>query len=55
MPIRVMIVYATALAQEDGTVVFFDDIYGHDRKLENLLGLQAMSATRSPMKPRSCG
>jgi murein L,D-transpeptidase YcbB/YkuD len=38
-PIRVMVLYGTALATEDGAVEFFDDIYGHDRKLEQLLGL----------------
>jgi len=36
-PIRVLILYGTALATEDGAVLFFDDIYGHDRKLEQLL------------------
>jgi murein L,D-transpeptidase YcbB/YkuD len=38
-PIPVMILYATALATEDGAVLFFEDIYGHDRKLEELLNL----------------
>jgi murein L,D-transpeptidase YcbB/YkuD len=38
-PIRVLILYATALATEDGKVLFFEDIYGHDRKLEKLLAL----------------
>ena len=38
-PIRVLILYGTALATEDGSVLFFDDIYGHDRRLETLLGL----------------
>lgn len=37
-PLRVFILYGTALAKEDGTVGFFRDIYGHDavllRKLE---------------------
>jgi murein L,D-transpeptidase YcbB/YkuD len=37
-PIRVMILYGTALATEAGPVLFFDDIYGHDRRLEALLG-----------------
>lgn len=36
-PIKVMILYGTALATEDGSVHFFDDIYGHDSKLEALL------------------
>lgn len=51
-PIRVMIVYATALAQEDGSVLFFDDIYGHDRRLESLLGLPAQAVARSAMNGR---
>lgn len=51
-PIRVMVVYATALAQEDGSVVFFDDIYGHDRKLADLMGLPAMKSAQSAMNQR---
>ncbi len=35
--VPVMILYATTLATEAGTVLFFDDIYGHDRRLEQLL------------------
>jgi murein L,D-transpeptidase YcbB/YkuD len=38
-PIRVLILYATALAKEDGSMFFFDDIYGHDQRLEGLLKL----------------
>jgi murein L,D-transpeptidase YcbB/YkuD len=36
-PIRVFIVYGTALATEDGNVLFFDDIYGHDQRLKDAL------------------
>jgi murein L,D-transpeptidase YcbB/YkuD len=36
-PIRVMILYGTALATESGETLFFEDIYGHDRRLEALL------------------
>jgi len=36
-PIRVFIVYTTALAAEDGRTLFFKDIYGHDSKLQALL------------------
>jgi L,D-transpeptidase YcbB len=36
-PIRVFLLYATALAAEDGRVFFFEDIYGHDAKLATLL------------------
>jgi murein L,D-transpeptidase YcbB/YkuD len=39
-PIRVMVLYGTALATEAGPIEFFDDIYGHDRNLEALLGLR---------------
>jgi murein L,D-transpeptidase YcbB/YkuD len=43
-PIRVMILYGTALATEAGATDFFDDIYGDDRKLETLLGLSPVSS-----------
>jgi murein L,D-transpeptidase YcbB/YkuD len=39
-PVRVFVVYGTAVASEAGKVQFFDDIYGHDRRLEALLGLE---------------
>ena len=39
-PIRVLILYGTVLAKEDGEVLFFDDLYGQDRKLEALLDSQ---------------
>jgi murein L,D-transpeptidase YcbB/YkuD len=35
--VPVMVLYGTALATEDGRILFFDDIYGHDRRLEKLL------------------
>jgi len=35
--IRVFIVYGTALATESGDALFFDDIYGHDQRLEAAL------------------
>jgi murein L,D-transpeptidase YcbB/YkuD len=47
-PIRVMILYATALATEDGRLLFLDDLYGHDARLERLLGLRALSLAGSP-------
>jgi murein L,D-transpeptidase YcbB/YkuD len=37
--VPVLIVYGTALATEAGEVLFFDDLYGQDRRLEQLLGL----------------
>jgi L,D-transpeptidase YcbB len=36
-PIRVFVVYTTALEAEDGRTLFFPDIYGHDARLEELL------------------
>jgi L,D-transpeptidase YcbB len=36
-PIQVMILYGTALATEAGPVDFFEDLYGDDRRLANLL------------------
>ena len=36
-PIPVLIVYGTAIVLESGETQFFDDIYGHDRKLRRLL------------------
>jgi L,D-transpeptidase YcbB len=38
-PVNVLILYATALATESGAILFFDDIYGYDGKLERDLGL----------------
>jgi murein L,D-transpeptidase YcbB/YkuD len=43
-PIRVMILYGTALATEAGTVLFFDDIYGQDHTLEALLQRESLKA-----------
>ncbi len=40
--IRVFIVYGTAMATEQGNILFFDDIYGHDERLE-----QALDARRA--------
>ena len=44
-PIHVMILYGTAMATEAGPVQFFEDIYGHDRKLEALLGLRPVNSS----------
>jgi L,D-transpeptidase YcbB len=35
--VPVLILYVTAVAEEDGTVHFFDDLYGHDKRLNALL------------------
>jgi murein L,D-transpeptidase YcbB/YkuD len=40
--IRVLIVYGTAMALEDGRILFFDDIYGHDQRLEAALDARRM-------------
>ena len=37
VPVPVLILYVTAVAEEDGTIHFFDDIYGHDKRLNALL------------------
>ena len=36
-PVPVLILYVTAVVEEDGTVHFFDDIYGYDKTLEAVL------------------
>jgi L,D-transpeptidase YcbB len=46
-PVHVLILYGTAVATEDRAVHFFDDIYGQDRRLEALLGLEPV-VTRMP-------
>lgn len=33
-PVPVMVLYATALATEAGSILFFEDLYGHDRRLD---------------------
>jgi murein L,D-transpeptidase YcbB/YkuD len=40
-PISVVVFYATAAATSSGRTLFFEDIYGHDRKLAALLGSAA--------------
>src|SRR5271156_1512195 len=35
--VPVLLLYVTAVAEEDGTVHFFDDIYGHDQRLNAVL------------------
>lgn len=36
-PVRVIVFYATAVATRSEGVLFFDDVYGHDEKLRQLL------------------
>jgi len=52
-PIRVIILYGTVLAKEDGEVLFFDDLYGQDRRLERLLGMPAVGPHRGRMEARN--
>jgi len=49
--IRVYIVYGTALATEDGKMRFFDDIYGHDQRLEAALAARRLEMTRGGQLP----
>ncbi|MGB8326975.1 MAG: L,D-transpeptidase family protein, partial [Steroidobacteraceae bacterium] len=44
-PIRVYVFYATAVATQDGHMLFFQDLYGHDARLEALLN------ARRPLLP----
>ena len=41
--VPVLILYVTAVAEEDGTVHFFDDIYGHDKRLNACLRKASLS------------
>jgi len=52
-PIRVFIVYATALAAEDGRALFFADIYGQDSKLQALLDTRSNHLTRDQRDSRA--
>jgi murein L,D-transpeptidase YcbB/YkuD len=36
-PVPIFILYGTVVVDADGAVLFFDDIYGYDRRLEELL------------------
>jgi murein L,D-transpeptidase YcbB/YkuD len=38
-PIPIVIFYATAIVSEDGQTHFFDDIYGYDQKLQQVLSI----------------
>jgi murein L,D-transpeptidase YcbB/YkuD len=56
-PIRVFIVYGTALATEDGNVSFFDDIYGHDQRLQDALNSRRphSALTSAPLSTPAAG
>ncbi|HEX4242657.1 MAG TPA: L,D-transpeptidase family protein [Steroidobacteraceae bacterium] len=49
--IRVLIVYGTAIAREQGDILFFDDIYGHDRRLEKALEAHRPAGTTDGARP----
>jgi len=36
-PLPIVIFYVTAIAAEDGHIHFFDDLYGYDQKLQEVL------------------
>ena len=46
-PIPVIVVYLTAGVSADGTVEFFDDLYGEDRRLAARLGMSAERAAKT--------
>jgi murein L,D-transpeptidase YcbB/YkuD len=46
--IRVFFVYGTALVTENGDALFFDDIYGHDQRLEAALNSRRPRAETPP-------
>lgn len=39
-PMNVVIFFATAAVSPTGSTLFFDDVYGYDRKLQQLLGMK---------------
>jgi murein L,D-transpeptidase YcbB/YkuD len=51
--IRVFFVYGTALATEQGNVLFFDDIYGHDQRLEQALNSRRPRPVAATTEARS--
>ena len=52
-PIPVLIVYGTAVVRQDGEVFFFDDIYGHDATLKQLLDHGYPYSGWQPTRPHS--
>lgn len=41
-PIAVLVLYGTAVVEEDGSVHFFDDLYGYDAELKRALALAVL-------------
>jgi murein L,D-transpeptidase YcbB/YkuD len=50
--IRVFIVYGTAIATEKGNILFFDDIYRHDERLQKALEARRVRAAANPSGER---
>ena len=53
VPVNVLILYGTAVASEDGTVHFSDDVYALDRTLQTLLDLPMPVSSRDMPPPAS--
>jgi len=47
-PVPIFLFYATALVEPDGRLLFFEDVYGHDRALERALAARRSGASASP-------
>jgi L,D-transpeptidase YcbB len=47
-PIPVLIVYQTVVAEPDGSVRYFNDVYGHDRSLAEAMDRARSGATTAP-------
>jgi murein L,D-transpeptidase YcbB/YkuD len=52
-PMPVVIYYTTTIVRGDGTVEFFDDLYGEDDQLERLLG-RATSTSGARGRGNAC-
>lgn len=47
-PLAVLVLYGTAIVEENGEVRFFDDIYGYDAELRKALAARKRSGTSCP-------
>jgi murein L,D-transpeptidase YcbB/YkuD len=50
-PVPVIIYYTTALVRQDGTVQFFEDVYGLDRALELAFASERLQRLGQPVEP----
>jgi murein L,D-transpeptidase YcbB/YkuD len=50
----VLINYATAVAEEDGEVFFYHDLYGHDARAEKALAKGSVPAVTCSRFPNNC-